>query len=150
MSQYEIMYIIDGKLEEIGPVRAKVEALLKGKQGKINHNIDLGLQELAYPIKQSKKGYYFLLMLDTAPENLLKFKEYARITKPLLRFLIISTALQKNYSETLKISASEIDEESFKPPIPYYVRKRLEQEEAAKSTTEKPASAPSTDTAGEQ
>ena len=141
MAKYEIMYLIDPGLEDFNPLKTKIENLIAGDRGKITQTINLGLRDLAYPIKKSNKANYFLLMVETSADDLEKFKKYASITKPILRYLILNTELQKNYQETLKLSASEIDEESFKRPVPYYIRKMQMKAELEKTSAEQPAAA---------
>lgn len=96
MAKYEILTIIDGKLEEKAANLVN-EDLLKilGKVEDLKVT-DWGNKELAYPIKKRTMGYYFIYNFSTTDSDAIReFRRLTNINNDVLRYLIIN--LDKDY-----------------------------------------------------
>ena len=96
MAKYEIVVIIDGKLEAkaANEVNEKLLKLLDNtKDLKV---IDWGNKVLAYPIQKRTMGYYFIYNFETSDSDILReFRRLTNINKNVLRFMMIN--LDKDY-----------------------------------------------------
>lgn len=93
MKKYELMYILKGSLEDEAR-KAEVEKLNKllsdfgAKINKIDES--LGLRDLAYPIKDEKKGYYVVLKLEMNDLKAInEFDRLSKINSSVIRYLLI-------------------------------------------------------------
>ena len=96
MAKYEIVVIIDGKLEAkaANEVNEKLLKLLDNtKDLKVT---DWGNKVLAYPIQKRTMGYYFIYNFETSDSDILReFRRLTNINKNVLRFMMIN--LDKDY-----------------------------------------------------
>ena len=96
MAKYEILTIVDGKLEEkdANAVNDKLVGLLaNAKDLKV---VTWGNKTLAYPIKKRTMGYYYIYNFNTDDAKIIfEFRRLANINPNLLRFMIIN--LDKDY-----------------------------------------------------
>lgn len=93
MSNYEIMYILRANLDENQrkEVNDKLAKILTDNGGEIKKvDESMGLRELAYPIKDEKKGYYVVLEVAMGNQAISEFNRLVRINQSVLRHLIIS------------------------------------------------------------
>ena len=144
MRKYEIMYLLKSTLEDTKQINAKIDSLITGTEGKIEEKINIGIRDLAYPIAKVKKANYFLVFAMTDAINIEKFKKFVKINKDILRCFVLNTELQKNYIENHKLSATEVNEEDFKKPTPYHLRRfnqRPKSDEGVNATPERPTTA---------
>lgn len=88
---YELLYIIPANFteEEIVPIKDKIKKFIKDIEGNISHEKNLGLQKLAYPIRQVHRGYYILLHFDLDKEKLSKLNRDLLLTAEVLRHQIV-------------------------------------------------------------
>ena len=97
MRQYEITFIIDPVLpgDEVKAAAKAYEKLLTEDGCTIVHMDDMGLKELAYPIKKRNSGMYQCIEFQTGEGNPLPKMELAmRRDERVLRFLTVK--LDKN------------------------------------------------------
>ena len=92
MKKYELMYILKGSLEDEAR-KAEVEKLnklLSDFGAKINKTDEsLGLRDLAYPIKDEKKGYYVVLKLEMNDLKAInEFDRLSKINSSVIRYLL--------------------------------------------------------------
>lgn len=96
MAKYEILTIVDGKLEEkdANAVNDKLVGLLaNAKDLKV---VTWGNKTLAYPIKKRAMGYYYIYNFNTDDAKIIaEFRRLGNINPNLLRFMIIN--LDKDY-----------------------------------------------------
>ena len=93
-SNYEIVYIVDDQISDVGSVQAKIDALFPGDQ--IEHQ-SLGIKKFAYPIKKKLSGHYFLIKTNQEGEKIKEFSGEIRWIPEILRFLIINLAKEKHF-----------------------------------------------------
>ncbi len=96
MAKYEIMTIIDGKLDQ-NQANVVNEKLLK-LLDKVNDLkvTEWGNKQLAYQINKREMGYYFIYHFNTIDSEIIReFRRLTNINKDVLRFLIIN--LDKDY-----------------------------------------------------
>jgi small subunit ribosomal protein S6 len=91
MKKYEIMYIVrDGLDEETRKNEvAKIHAVLTSNGAQIDSVNEWGLRDLAYEIKDQRKGYYVVLKVTAPVLAINEFDRLGKINPTLLRHLII-------------------------------------------------------------
>ena len=94
-THYELLYIISNKYSEneLAPVLAKVEEIITTRAGTITHKEEWGKKKLAYPIKNSNYGYYFLSEFDVLGEKLNEIDINLKISSDVIRYQIVKKAL---------------------------------------------------------
>jgi len=90
MPKYEVMYIVKDGLDEAArqDTIAKLHAILTEKGAEIRNVNEWGSRELAYEIKDQKKGYYVVLKITAEPAAIVEFDRLGKINPLLLRHLI--------------------------------------------------------------
>jgi len=92
MRNYEIMYILKADLDEAGRanVNADLAKLITNNGGTVNKTDESwGLKDLAYEIKDQKKGYYVILKVSADDKALNQFNRKVKINPNVLRHLIV-------------------------------------------------------------
>lgn len=91
MNKYEIVFIIKADLEEsvIKDTVKSFEDILTGMNSIIVNSKEMGQKKLAYPIKDSIRGYYYLLNVEATPDAIKEFDRKALIDEKILRHLIV-------------------------------------------------------------
>lgn len=92
MQQYEVTFIVDPVLskEEIGATAKTYEDQLKELGGKIVHVNEMGLRQLAYPIKKRTSGVYYCNEFQIENMEAISALELAfRRDERILRFLTV-------------------------------------------------------------
>ena len=91
MNKYEIVFIIKADLEEsvIKETVKSFEDVLTSMNTTIVNSKEMGQKKLAYPIKDSIRGYYYLLNVEATPEAIKEFDRKALIDEKILRHLIV-------------------------------------------------------------
>lgn len=91
MNKYEIMFIVKAELDEkaVKETATNLEKVLKDMKAEILDSKDLGQKKLAYPIKNSVRGYYYLLNISSLPKAIQEFDRKAKIDNNVLRHMII-------------------------------------------------------------
>lgn len=91
MNKYEIMFIVKPDVED--DVRNNViegfKKVLNEDNGVVDNVNEWGLRDLAYEIKDYKKGYYVVIDVTTTPANIAEFERLSRINANVLRHLTI-------------------------------------------------------------
>ncbi|MSP06552.1 MAG: 30S ribosomal protein S6 [Candidatus Fonsibacter sp.] len=91
MNYYEHTYIASQGLnnKDLSDLHQKIEDLIKKNKGKIEKKENWGLRQLAYPIKNLKKGYYANLYFSGEPAVVQELEKIERIDSNILRFMTI-------------------------------------------------------------
>lgn len=93
---YELLYIIPNKYseDECKEINAKINNLAQQENFKIASEDTLGKKKLAYPIKQSYFGYYFILNLgiEEGKSNLANLNKKLKLLPEVLRYQIVKYA----------------------------------------------------------
>ncbi len=91
MKKYEIVFIIKADLEEsvINETVKFFEKVLTDMKSNIISSKEMGQKKLAYPIKGSVRGYYYLFNVEATPEAIKEFDRKASIDEKILKRLII-------------------------------------------------------------
>lgn len=96
MAKYEILTIIDGKLDEKNANLVNEELLKMLEKTQDLKVTDWGNRELAYPIKKRTLGYYHIYNFSTNDSDIIReFRRLTNINQNVLRYLIIN--LDKDY-----------------------------------------------------
>ena len=93
MRNYEVTFIVDPVLsgDEIKATAKTYEDHLKGEGCKITHIDEMGLRQLAYPIKNRTSGIYYCIEFEAENGSLIAKLELAfRRDERIMRFLTIS------------------------------------------------------------
>ena len=79
MKQYEVTFIVDPVLsgDEIKATAKSYEDMLKNAKAEIVHVDDMGLRQLAYPIRKRSSGVYFCIEYKTETAEFIEEYELA-------------------------------------------------------------------------
>ena len=89
---YEGMFIVHpGEGDSGDAVIEDIQAEIKKQKGNICALQSMGKRALAYPIKNKKDGYYYLMNFEVDPLAIQKMREKFRINENILRELILKT-----------------------------------------------------------
>ena len=90
---YEGMYILSSSLSDDARSKAveRIKAGIQESGGEVHKTHDQGRKKMAYEIRGTREGHYYLLYF-TAPSNALSdlWKDY-HLNEDLLRFLMLKT-----------------------------------------------------------
>ncbi len=91
MRKYEVVLVINQDVphQGVAVIAKKLESLFEDA-GKLVRSEYWGLRELAYPIRNQKKGRYFMLCLEMSPEIVKIISDYIRINESIIRSGIYS------------------------------------------------------------
>ena len=88
LNKYELVFIIDPKVEDKQPVIAKVQDLIN-TAGKVESVDEWGNRRLAYEIKKNTEGYYVLVNFEAEPTLIAEMERVFKITTEILKFIVI-------------------------------------------------------------
>lgn len=88
---YEGMFILNPQLgdDETEKAIQEIQDEITKVDGQILHLKKMGRQNLAYPIRRFKEGYYILLYFTVHPETMERIKGKYRINEKILRYMIL-------------------------------------------------------------
>jgi small subunit ribosomal protein S6 len=91
MRKYEIMFIVRPDMEEaeIKKTAETLKKVLTDHKAKVLEEKSMGQRELAYEIKKSKTGYYYLYIVEATKEAIAEFDRVVRINESILRHLVV-------------------------------------------------------------
>ena len=81
---------------------SKYEDIIKANSGKVLKTEEWGLRNLAYRIKNNKKGFYFHIKLEGIGKTIKELERAENIDRALLRYLTVKVKkhdLDTNYFE---------------------------------------------------
>ena len=89
MQLYEVVYIVRQDLDKkaLKDLEEKYESLLKLNKAIIEYKENWGLRNLAYRIKNYKKGYYYMIVFNGEKEAVNELERNFRIDEDIIRFL---------------------------------------------------------------
>ena len=92
MRKYEIMYIINSKLEEENrnKVIEDLHGIITSNGGKITDVNQMGLKDFAYRIEDMTKGYYVVTYFEADNDALKEFDRLIGINSNVVRYMIIN------------------------------------------------------------
>ena len=91
MAFYESVVIARPELTEtqIDNLINDLSDIITKDGGKVVKKEQWGLRSFAYKINKNKKGHYFMLNLDSAPNTIFEYERQMRINEDIIRFLTI-------------------------------------------------------------
>ena len=89
MQLYETIYIVKQDLgsKALKELEEKFDNLLKLNKAIVEYKENWGLRNLAYKIRNYKKGYYYLVVFNGEKETVKELERNFRIDENILRFL---------------------------------------------------------------
>jgi len=110
IKKYEIMYIVDQDVNEsdLKDITKKMDAILTAAGGKVVAHKAWGLKPFAYEINHKKKGYYFVEIVETLPENIAEFERVSKIDPAIVRTLVINTEKDNEYIASTELSKTDM------------------------------------------
>jgi len=127
---YELLYIIPNRFteDEVGPIREKVIKIIEKSGGAITYQEEWGKKKLAYKIKDSAFGYYYLAEFDLSGPELEKINKDLRMDRDILRYQIVSKRVKsaEEIKEEKKRSEQRIKEEEKKEEVAIEMEKEKE------------------------
>ncbi len=102
---YEGMYILNATLSEDARTKAleRITSEITSRGGEIHKVHDQGRKKLAYEIRGSREGYYFLLYFSAPTSKLAELWREYHLNEDLLRFLTLKTDEVKESLEFKKL-----------------------------------------------
>ncbi|MFA6646126.1 MAG: 30S ribosomal protein S6 [Sphaerochaetaceae bacterium] len=89
MRKYEFTVIFDANEEETAKGLELILAEFNTAQVEITKQDDMGIRNLAYPIKKQEKGHYYYLEINADPSVINGFNNSFKLMTPLLKFLFV-------------------------------------------------------------
>lgn len=89
--KYEIMFIVRPDMEEeaLKTVVSNFEKILTDNKGKILNSKNMGQRELAYEIKNYKRGFYYVYQIEAPVEAINEFDRLALLSEDMIRHMIL-------------------------------------------------------------
>tara|TARA_X000000950_G_scaffold134562_1_gene167507 strand:- start:87 stop:470 length:384 start_codon:yes stop_codon:yes gene_type:complete len=89
MQLYETIYIVKQDLDNkaLKELEEKYDNLLKLSKATIEYKENWGLRNLAYKIKNYKKGFYYMIVFNGEKESVSELERNFRIDENIIRFL---------------------------------------------------------------
>lgn len=87
---YELVLILDPELkaEEQKKLLEKVKKFISDAEGEISNSNELGKKDLAYPIKKSRTGVFYMFDLTAPAEKVPSLKQKIQLEEKILRYLL--------------------------------------------------------------
>ncbi|GAB4524352.1 MAG: hypothetical protein Kow0047_34040 [Anaerolineae bacterium] len=91
MREYELVYILDPRLDEEAITAAieRISGWITASGGEIVDTNQWGRRELAYPINKQWEGYYVVQQLRMTPQAVADLERNLRISEEVMRHLIV-------------------------------------------------------------
>lgn len=91
MRKYEVMFIVrpDLEAENIKKVAENMKEVLVKEGAKVLDVKEMGQRDLAYEINKYKKGYYYLITVESDAKATNEFDRLALISEDVIRHLIV-------------------------------------------------------------
>ncbi len=89
MRNYEFTVIVPADTELAGQAKEFLAKELKANDVTITKEEDMGVRELAYPIKKEDKGNYFYYELTADPAVIEKIEGPLRLSTLILKYLFV-------------------------------------------------------------
>jgi len=90
MRNYEFTVIFDSNEEQTAKGMEVIAAEFAAANVGIVKQDDMGVKNLAYPIKKQDKGHYFFFDLKADPLTINKFNASFKLMTPVLKFLFVN------------------------------------------------------------
>jgi len=102
MRKYELVLVVSPDLtsEKQKEQLEKIKKIITGLKGEIKKTEELGKKQLAYPIKKSQMGYYFLWEIQLPQDSLSQLNQKLKIEEGLLRYLIVRVLKRQEEKKT--------------------------------------------------
>ncbi|MDC7246417.1 MAG: 30S ribosomal protein S6 [Sphaerochaetaceae bacterium] len=89
MRNYELTVIFEANEETTAKGLELVEKELATGQVEITKHDDMGVRNLAYPIKKQDKGHYHYFEIAAEPASINAFSNAFRLMQPVYKFLFV-------------------------------------------------------------
>ena len=91
MNKYEVLYILDSKLDDAAKDAAceKYSALVKELGGEVESVDKWGVKKFAYEIDAKTEGFYVLMNFSSAPEFPMELERRMRIDENVVRYMVV-------------------------------------------------------------
>jgi small subunit ribosomal protein S6 len=139
MRKYEIMFILDQDAKDVAATAKKLNDILTADGGKIIESAEWGLKDFAYEINHKKKGFYYIVIVDTKPANITEFRRIAGIDKDVVREFVMNTENEKHYIQSTKMSKTDMSKfKEERKPRTFEKRDRFVKPEEGKAESAAP------------
>jgi small subunit ribosomal protein S6 len=89
MRAYEAVLIFRPESDLLAGGREFVRSLFSGNGCKVLKEEEMGDRQLAYQVKESKRGFYVFYELEAAPESIHVLDKALKLRSEILKFLFI-------------------------------------------------------------
>ena len=149
---YEIMYLLDNNLVRAGWKEAKAAAtgLIEKHGGKVLAARRWDERQLAYPIRQRRRGTYLLAFGELDPTGVAGLRRELDLTESVLRYMILSA--EGVPAQELELTQAESAAGFVVPPPPEDAQTEYEEElsEEPAHEAEDDVTVPAVERAGEE
>ena len=94
MRNYEFTVIFDSNEDQTAKGLDLILAELNNAQVEISKQEDMGVRNLAYPIRKQEKGHYYFFELKADPSIINGFNNTFKLMVPVLKFLFVHNSDQ--------------------------------------------------------
>lgn len=129
MRQYELTFIVPGRLEEPAALRVvdDTRALIESEGGRISAERPWGKRRLEYPIEKETSGYYQTLVFALPAEAVAKLEAHLQSQPAIIRHLLLTLV----EGAPKRPSARPVKEGAVEPiPVPATEGRAVQLEEA--------------------
>ncbi|MDR1894881.1 MAG: 30S ribosomal protein S6 [Spirochaetales bacterium] len=89
MHKYEVVFVFVPEEDRFKAGLETIREELKKAEGVISKEEDMGLRELAYPIRKESQGHYFCFYAEINPAAVIAIDQAAKLQKNVLKFLFV-------------------------------------------------------------
>ncbi|MDO8603333.1 MAG: 30S ribosomal protein S6 [Candidatus Omnitrophota bacterium] len=91
MKQYEAMFILKPGLDKtsIDKILGQIQELVSKHKGAITETKEMGKNRLAYSIKKSREGIYYLIKFSIIPDAIDAIKKNLVLNESILRMMVV-------------------------------------------------------------
>lgn len=92
MRKYELLFIVDPKLEqeELNTVNEKISGTISSGGGEVIEQNDWGTRRLAYQLGHLEEGHYILTEFRADPAQIKPLDRQLRLLQRVIRFIIVN------------------------------------------------------------
>jgi small subunit ribosomal protein S6 len=89
MYKYELMIIFDADDKTFEENKTSALGILTSNDSKIIEEKNIGVKNLAFPVKEKPKGHYYLVVTEIEPTSFKEIEKAFKLNKGILRHLFI-------------------------------------------------------------
>ena len=90
MRHYEVVFLVNpGQSEQMSALVERYEGIITAENGKVHRSEDWGRRQLAYPIQNFHKAYYWMFNVECENSTLTELTEAFRFNDHVMRHMVV-------------------------------------------------------------